>query len=1106
MTPLPQPERHNHHMRSQPLRILLVWTLFILAGIGSGLCAEEPIASGPLGYINAKNGDSMFDTTFHALADAGGAELAVKLEPKIGADLTLPGVSPTRKFSAVWTGIATPKSSGIFRLRLRATDAASLSVDGVEVITRHASEQDFESPSTAEVKLVAGRSYEFVARLTQATSASRIAATWELAEAQEAAVSPTPRQSNEPVLATRGEPAILENADYRVQSTQDGSLVVTQRKQKISFTFQPEFTVLFLPPGQALKFESAATRYTDAGPVGNTNYFVPSWNKNPDFFAAAPRIHLRASSAMAKGGAVIWTFPSQPGFTLEAKLQLDSNGGEPEILFTLTPEQAGHYSVGYVGAPKEAMNDSKWIWQPLVWQDKRVPNLPYLTLEYQCPIPFTLVGNSKGSVGVGANPSEMPFRMATGGDSRFGVLVRNADGEAQPQIFAPVFGGHGSMRQKGEPFSFGLRLFVGGESWFDGYRTLSQGLYGFSDVRENALCSLNTTIENLTDFFLNDTYCYWYPEFKSWGYQNDAGPDGIRQQSAAYALGLALSLDREDVLRRRAIPTVEYMLTRQELGGLKSDGNLLGGPVKRSADFVAAHRLLLERNPALRDAALKTNPAISKGVYRAPRSSKGTITHSRNSLLGALGLYRLTGDPARLEDAKNAADIYIQERIAKPATSFADAGSSFWTELAPCYDALYELYESTGDKRYLDAATRAMESFSAFVCLAPNPPSAEFTANAGGQHNGVPIPEERVPAWRVAPNGLAAECAGTAHSHRAIFMASYAGYMARLARDANQPFFRDIARNSTIGRYSNYPSYAYRRGYTTLFEKPDYPLRPFEQIKKVTSAHYNHPLPMAAFLLDFLVSDFYDRSDGKITFPSEYTNTGAYFRSKVYGAGSGSFYGDQGVYLWLPPKLLEMNSVSLNYLAARGSDRLYLAFANTSDREVQADFQIAPSRVDLAGPHQSRVWINNQPTASMVIENGKGRISVPPKGLLALAIEGAKCKTQVQEAMLDTAVTAFAEASTQDFPTPIGIVKASALNYGRGLATVHVLVMTKPGEFERVDLTWTENGTSHRIEKEKYPFEFTVPIADDSKTFDFSLETTTSNGSKSTGPLQLNLR
>jgi hypothetical protein len=142
----------------------------------------------------------------------------------------------------------------------------------------------------------------------------------------------------------------------------------------------------------------------------------------------------------------------------------------------------------------------------------------------------------------------------------------------------------------------------------------------------------------------------------------------------------------------------------------------------------------------------------------------------------------------------------------------------------------------------------------------------------------------------------------------------------------------------------------------------------------------------------------------------------------------------------------------------------------------------------------------------MVIENGKGRISVPPKGLLALAIEGAKCKTQVQEAMLDTSIPVFAEESAQDFQTPIGVVKASALNYGRGLSTVNVLVMAKPGEFERVDLKWTENGTSHRIEKERYPFEFSVPIADDSKTFDFSLETTTSNGSKSTSQLQLILR
>jgi hypothetical protein len=95
-----------------------------------------------------------------------------------------------------------------------------------------------------------------------------------------------------------------------------------------------------------------------------------------------------------------------------------------------------------------------------VWTGKRFPNRSYFTKEFQCPIPWVMTGVGGAAIGVGADPAEMPYRMPTISDSRFGVLVRNAAGEAQPMLFAPVLGGPGSTLAAGATTTFTLRLLV----------------------------------------------------------------------------------------------------------------------------------------------------------------------------------------------------------------------------------------------------------------------------------------------------------------------------------------------------------------------------------------------------------------------------------------------------------------------------------------------------------------------------------------------------------------------------------------------------------------------------------------------------------------------
>lgn len=1084
-----------------------------------------PVTTGPLGSITTRDGDSGFDVSYYAAPNFTGAPVMTRFEARI--DATTNALAETipagRRGSARWSAAVTPARTGDHPFSLLATGPATLKIDG-ETVIHHTTPN---TRATATIALRQAKSYDFTIEFPDANAAGQITLEWAPPTALASSPSPALAPSPSPTLAPTSAPALptpapapaqtetaagprpgeriaaparIENANYAIDSQPDGTLTLTEKRTGARADFAPEFLVVFQPAGRETKLDSRPGKYTDSGPTRDVNYLVTSWEKETDFFTIAlPRARLRATRVTPAGNTLLWTFPAQPACTLTATITAPADGSEPTLAFRLAATAPGQFSIGYAGAPSATIAKAGWIWQPLVWQDKRFPNRSYLTREFQCPIPFAMAGIDGNAIGVGADAREIPFRMPTGADSRFGVLVRNPAGHVQPMLFAPVLGGPESRITAGASYTFTLRLVARRGPWFDTYKHLATTLNGFRDIRENTLCNLNTTLENLTDFFLDDNHCYWFPKYKTWGYQNDAGPGVGRQQSAADPLSLALVLDRADILRRRALPTLEYMLSRKTTQGPFTDPAILGENFRYPVDLVAAHRLTLKRNPLI---AKKILPALN-----APKPTAGNHVTAARALRNHLAAHRLTGDKTRLDAARAAAATYIDARLARPATTFAGAPSNFWPDLAPSYDYLYELYNETADPRHLRAAAEAMRAMTAFVYMEPIP-DAPFTANPGGTYNNQPVPEETVPAWVVSANGLAAECAATSHSHRAIFMSLYyAGYMNRLARDTREPLFTDIARNAVVGRYANYPSYAYRNGYTTLHQKPGYPLRPFEEIKKFTSAHYNHPLPMAALLVDYLVTDTYARSDARIDFPSEYTYSGAYFRNKTYGNRPGRFYDERDIRLWLPKNLVSTDSIQLNYIAARGNGKLYLAFSNQTARPVRAAIAISPARAQLPGTRNARVWLDNAAAPPITITDGRATIEVSPKGLTCLAIDDAATKTEIQDAMLDPAAPPLPAAASATLKTPVGPVTATALRLGRGLTTIHVWLQAGAPAVARATLHCaTTNGRTEPLDCAEFPFEFTVPVPDDAPDFRATLDITTTQGAKSTVNLRLPLK
>src|SRR3546814_6960199 len=113
-------------------------------------------------------------------------------------------------------------------------------------------------------------------------------------------------------------------------------------------------------------------------------------------------------------------------------------------------------------------------------------------------------------------------------------------------------------------------------------------------------------------------------------------------------------------------------------------------------------------------------------------------------------------------------------------------------------------------------------------------------------------PEQLVPAWRVSQTGLLSEASTTFTANRAVFLSHFAAYLLRLAHYSGEEFFHDIDRSAVVGRYANFPGYSIMGEYTTIYSRPDFPLKSIYDIT-YNNIYYNHILHQIALLMDFLL-------------------------------------------------------------------------------------------------------------------------------------------------------------------------------------------------------------------------------------------------------------
>ncbi len=824
-----------------------------------------------------------------------------------------------------------------------------------------------------------------------------------------------------------------------------------------------------------------------------------------DPFRAGVRHTLIASGATlssdASGTRVSWTFADDGvrPFTFGASLFLPVGEGAAQIESRVTARTTGYYMAAFTGVP--GVSATEFVVGPQDALGGNNRHFNHVMCEGYLMLPRAQITSMAGwSSAIVVDPRESYFldaagvpRAPTRANSRFGVMLRRENGVVRPLAFAPLLGGAESRLTSGAQHTFAVQYVLRPGGWKEIYRHIAESIYGANDRRDNTgTGSINRTFERVMDYLADrngKNYAMWHAEQKYYDYFSDQ-PNSFKPFSPLFGLSAAIITDDEDFYWRRALPQVEFGLSRssntfvpydtEDTGLLTNPSRGLGSSYLSSAQLVSLHAFFQQRVDAMRVFA----------------NEKGFVSGSFAQLLAK---YRLTGSASDL----TAAVARANARLTADATGLSDH-----------YMDWLDLWEASGatpaqrDARYLAAAvTGAYQWAARTAVLSPAVPDGTVTVDRGGRapvhaHSlgrwprwgfpesiGYPTPEQTVPAWRVALTGLPSE------AYRGEFWMDNHGHLMRLSQAAgSDAFLRSVARWGMVGRFANYPG-DNRSVPSLVIERPELPENPMWLLSHATM-NPGHAWELAGELLDFMVSSFYAHSGGAIDFPSRSMHGGA-FRVRLYGDRPGKFYDDEGVRLWLPRGLATPDNPQIDYLAGYGNGRLYLAFLNQSAAPQLVSVSLDAARVGVFGSVTARKWTNSQPADSVAFSGNTIPVfEVPPRGLVAFALDGVSARTQLQHRMLDVAAPILGPGALSRQTFLLGGQPAALhgmlLSLGRGLTSAFVYTDALAERVISARLRYRQgaNGAWREITDEIFPFEFSVPLAEGRGTFEAYLELT----------------
>lgn len=708
-------------------------------------------------------------------------------------------------------------------------------------------------------------------------------------------------------------------------------------------------------------------------------------------------------------------YATRGGHTVRGFWTLSEGGMSASLRLEFTPAVSGCYSLGVTGLHAARPSDVTNVLLPPMFQYRRMPENPIMMLSVMMPTPVAMVeagsGDRRMTAFVSGDDKLSPLDWGGVDYSPMGFCLRNHDNMVGATAFSPVLGMADSRMEKGVTISRRFEVGLAPKPWNETLEYVATDIYGVRDYRRQTDKSLTETMFSIVELMADDVHGGWDAAMRG-HYDIEGKPDRAPTvvHSAPLAIvGAAVTSADEDLYLRRALPAIEYTLSRKgyrwssrttEQGYNKDPETLRLSPLGSqftTTYFDGLYRLLGGRNEWLKDIALPG------GEPRSPRGYSSPIL----SWVQALAAYRLTGDEKWLRRARTTASrdarMHIYANSVKPMRYQAFYNSTIY---APWWDFI-DLYEETGDKEFLDAARCGAAHTLAGIRTWPAVKDSVQTVHPGGVYDGNATmwwkgseqfrlgfprqegdaPEHTVEQWLVSPVGLGFEQPSTYFLRtkgklcRPVFMSSWAPAMLRLNSHTGLDIYDTYARNAVIGRFANYPGY-YATGYTDLTMDERFPYTGPD----VSSIYYHHIPPHLAFTADYLVTEAIQRSRGKVSFPYGRQEGFVWFSNRVYGGAPGKVFDDDKAYLWLRRGLIDSRNPQVNYVTAVSGSRAWILLSNESRSETVAPVVLGElaSLVDVGS---AMIYDAKGSRRKLPAKDGVYEAKLGPKGFSAISLK-----------------------------------------------------------------------------------------------------------------------
>jgi hypothetical protein len=778
---------------------------------------------------------------------------------------------------------------------------------------------------------------------------------------------PTPEsQPLAPEVQTDGgkEVAVIESASarlafYEIQDGAGNTRIVRTVSTKEDNVWKK---IPFNAAAESLQLLSSPTATID------THTFIPSWEEARPFefaidgltyraadetnpFAVGSSISLQAVSAKsADAGKVTVEYRGDGGVTATGLWSLDGSVEKLEV--TLTVPQAGFYSLAFSPFQAWKREDVQNVQLPPLFQKQRIPLTPVTINSAGAPQAMALVQvQSSEAAGpvvyiAAADPAGMPFVWSSRDNSPYALGLLNDTFHIQPTVFSPVLGLPGSKMAAGATLHASFDALALPGDWKKGIAAGYDQIFKVRDYRQPTV-SLTEAALNMIDLLKDDDHSGWSARLK--GPYNIESYETATQASPLTYFSVAMLTQDENFYRLRALPTLEFTLSRKsphysnalpkgdattyvtsEATRLVYPGGAFGATY-----WDGVSEMTQGLNPWMADLALLNGKASISAAHSIPYWTE------------LLGVYRLHPTPENLQDVETACDAWLQSDLYSKQNQVLGEMPFYNFGNYPYWWPLLDLYDATGDKKYLEAAQEGAYYTVAGLWSHPSIPDGSVTINPGGSY-----PNSEFTFWKGAEKfrlGIPRKPNDTPEHSADAWQVAELGLGLRLYAKTNDPIFLTAARNAIIGRFANYPGY-YVDGFNDIMMSPRYPY----QGPDVTELYYHHIPAHLAFTLDYLFAEAEQVSGGNITFPWVRQQGYVWFTNREFGSGPGRVYGDTDMRPWLDRTAFSIGEPQFNYFGALGKGRFDIVVVNSSKAQGTGHLNLDPSRtgVLLGSPYQ----------------------------------------------------------------------------------------------------------------------------------------------------------